>query len=372
MKYRKLAGEDVSILGFGLMRLPVLDGDNGKIDKEKTYEMMQYAIDNGVNYFDTAYVYHNGNSESAAGEILEKHNLRNKVKIASKLPTWLIKDESDVIRLLDEQLERLRTDCIDFYLCHALDRDGFDNVIMKYDVLPKLEKAKAEGKIRHIGFSFHDDLEAFKHIIDSYDKWEFCQIQLNYINTEDQAGLEGLEYAANEKGLGVIIMEPLYGGKLADPSVQIIKELPADKTPVESAFDFLWNRPEVRITLSGMGTIQQMTDNIKYASRAEAGMMSSAELECMKRAKHVFDTMALVPCTKCAYCMPCPFGVDIPAVYEAYNKIPVANIDKAKEIYAEINGKADKCKKCGACRSVCPQNIMTPVLMEQIHEKLGR
>ncbi|MGN0163986.1 MAG: aldo/keto reductase [Candidatus Ornithomonoglobus sp.] len=370
MKYRKLAGEDVSVLGFGLMRLPVLDGDAGKIDKEKTYEMMKYAIDNGINYFDTAYVYHNEKSEVIAGEILEEHGLRDKIKIATKLPTWLIKEEADVTRMLDEQLERLRTNHIDFYLCHALDRESFDDIIVKFDVLTKLEKAKADGKIKHIGFSFHDDLDAFKHILDSYDKWEFCQIQLNYINTEYQAGLEGLEYASKEKGLGVIIMEPLYGGKLADPSVQIIKELPAGKTPVESAFDFLWSRPEVRITLSGMGTMQQMMDNIEYASRAEVGMMSGAELECMKNAKRVFDTMALVPCTKCAYCMPCPFGVDIPAVYEAYNKIPVANIDKAKKIYAEIDGKADKCKKCGACQRVCPQNIMTPALMGQIHEKL--
>ncbi len=371
MKYRKLAGEDVSVLGFGLMRLPVIDGDAGKIDKEKTYEMMKYAIDNGITYFDTAYVYHNEKSEVIAGEILEEHGLRDKIKIATKLPTWHVKCEEDVTRMLDEQLARLRTDHIDFYLCHALDKNRFDNIIMKYNVLPQLEKAKAEGKIRHIGFSFHDDCETFKRILDSYEGWEFCQIQLNYINTDYQAGLEGLEYAAKEKGIGVIIMEPLYGGKLADPSAQIIKELPAGKTPVESAFDFLWNRPEVRITLSGMGTMQQVRDNIEYASRAEVGMMNNDDLEALKKAKHVFETMALVPCTKCAYCMPCPFGVDIPAVYEAYNKIPVAGLDKAKKIYAEIDGKADKCKKCGACQRVCPQNIMTPVLMAQISEKLG-
>ena len=371
MKYRKLAGEDVSVLGFGLMRLPVHDGDAGRIDKEKTYEMLKYAIDNGINYFDTAYVYHNEKSEVIAGEIFEENGWRDKVKIATKLPTWLVKSEEDVTRMLDEQLERLRTDHIDFYLCHALDKDRFDNIIMKYNVLPQLEKAKAEGKIRHIGFSFHDDCDTFKRILNSYDGWEFCQIQLNYINTDYQAGLEGLRFAAEEKGIGVIVMEPLYGGKLAAPSMQIIKELPEGKNPVENAFNFLWNRPEVRITLSGMGTMKMVQDNIRYAEKAEAGMLSESELERYARAKHVFDTMALVPCTKCAYCMPCPFGVDIPGVYESYNKIPVTKLESAKEAYSKLDGKADKCRKCGACQKVCPQNIETPVLMPQIAEKLG-
>lgn len=371
MKYRKLAGEDVSVLGFGLMRLPVHDGDYSRIDKEKTYEMIKYAIDNGINYFDTAYVYHNEKSEVITGEILEENGWRDKIKIATKLPTWHIKSEDDVIRILDEQLERLRTDHIDFYLCHALDKDHFDNIIMKYNVLPLLEKAKAEGKIKHIGFSFHDDCETFKRILNSYDGWEFCQIQLNYINTDFQAGMEGLCYASEEKRIGVVIMEPLYGGKLAAPSDHIISVLPPGKSPVENAFNFLWNRPEVSIALSGMGTMQMVKDNIEYASKAEVGMLSVSDLAAFEKAKHIFDTMALVPCTKCAYCMPCPFGVDIPGVYEAYNKIPVTGIETAKEAYTKLDIKADKCKKCGACLRVCPQSIATPVLMPQIAEKLG-
>ena len=371
MKYRKLAGEDVSILGFGLMRLPTYDENGGNIDKEKTYEMIQYAVDNGINYFDTAYVYHNRKSEVVAGEIFENHNLRDKIKIATKLPTWHVTCEDDVTRMLDEQLANLRTDYIDFYLCHALDKNRFDNIILKYNVLPLLEKAKAEGKIRHIGFSFHDDLETFKRILDSYDGWEFCQIQLNYINTDYQAGLEGLRYAAQQRGIGVVIMEPLFGGKLANPSEQIVRELPAGKHPVESAFDFLWNRPEVRVTLSGMGTMQMVRDNIKYAENAEVGMLSETDLAAYARAKHVFDTMALVPCTKCAYCMPCPFGVDIPGVYEAYNKLPVSGKQKAKEMYAALSGDGSKCVGCGACSRVCPQGIMTPSLMKDIHEKLA-
>lgn len=370
MQYRELAGEKVSVLGFGLMRLPCIDNDSSKIDKEKTYEMMQRAIDEGINYFDNAYVYHNGESERIAGEILEEHNLRDKVMLATKLPPWCINSEEDVMRILNEQLEKYRTDHFDFYLCHALDKNSFDNVILKYNVLPILEKAKADGKIKHIGFSFHDDCETFKRIIDSYDGWEFCQIQLNYINTEYQAGVEGLEYAA-QKGIGVIIMEPLLGGRLANLSPQVSKELPPGRTDVENAFDFLWNRHEVKLTLSGMGTMQQMNDNLEYAARASVGMLNDAELESFKNAKQVFDTMALVPCTKCAYCMPCPFGLDIPAIYESYNKIPTDGKDTATNMYKSLHVKADKCKKCRACERVCPQNIESSKLMPKIHEELG-
>lgn len=365
MKYRKLAGEDVSVLGFGLMRLPLTGTDPKDIDKEKTYEMIQYAVDNGVNYFDNAYVYHNEASERVVGEILEEHGLRDSVKLATKLPTWHVKSEDDVMRLLDEQLEKYRTDHIDYYLCHALDRHRFDDIIQKYDVLPILEKAKSEGKIRHIGFSFHDDIDAFRHIIDSYDKWEFCQIQLNYINTSYQAGLEGLEYAAS-KGIDVIIMEPLLGGRLAAPSPQVKKELPDSRTPVEWAFDFLWNRPEVKTALSGMGELRQVIDNIGYASKAEAGMLSNDDLEILRKAKSVFDVMALVPCTKCAYCMPCPFGLDIPAIYEAYNQMPVIGGDGAKKLYSKLEKKADACKKCRSCERICPQGIETSKVMPQI------
>lgn len=371
MQYRTIAGEKVSVLGFGLMRLPINDGDPAKIDEEKTYEMIQCAIDNGVNYFDNAYVYHNGASESVAGKILEEHGLRDKVKLATKLPTWEIKSEDDCMRILDEQLKKYRTDHFDFYLCHALDKHRFKDIIQKYNVLPFLEKAKADGKINHIGFSFHDDLATFKNIIDSYDGWEFCQIQLNYINTEYQAGIEGLEYAAS-KGIDVIIMEPLLGGKLADPSPQVKKELPEPKSPVEWAFDFLWNRPEVKVTLSGMGAMEQVKDNVGYAAKAEPGMLSAEELNQLAKAKSVFDVMALVPCTKCAYCMPCPFGLDIPAIYEAYNQMPVIGGDKAKEMYRKLAVGADKCKKCKSCERICPQGIKASELMPEIARVMSK
>lgn len=370
MKYRELAGEKVSVLGFGLMRLPVIDVDAKNIDKEKTAEMIKYAVENGVNYFDNAYVYHNEASESVAGEIIEQNGLRDKILLATKLPTWKVNSEDDVMKLLDEQLERYRTDHFDFYLCHALDKNRFDNIIVKHNVLSVLEKAKAMGKIKHIGFSFHDDCDTFKRIIDSHDGWEFCQIQLNYINTEYQAGLEGLEYAA-AKGLGVIIMEPLLGGKLADLSPQVAKELSDSKPPVEWAFNFLWNRPEVKLTLSGMGTMQMVQDNVKYADKAEVGMLSDEELERIAAAKKVFDVMALVPCTRCAYCMPCPFGLDIPAIYETYNQMPVIGADGAKKMYAKLDVKADKCKKCKSCERICPQNIKTSEIMPKIAKALS-
>ena len=371
MQYRTLAGERVSVLGFGLMRLPIIDGDGACIDMDKTEEMMRYAIDNGVNYFDTAYVYHGEKSESAAGEILEKNGLRDEINIATKLPTWMVKSEADVERMLDEQLRRLRTDHIDFYLCHALDKNRFDNVIVKYNVLEKLEQAKREGKIRHIGFSFHDDLATFKRILDSYDGWEFCQIQLNYINTDYQAGLEGLSYAANEKGIGVVIMEPLFGGRLAAPPVGVTEALPKGHSNVENALRFLWNRPEVRVTLSGMGSLRQMKENIEFASRSGENVLTAEELEAYAVAKRIYEEMRLVPCTKCAYCMPCPFGVDIPGVYAAYNIMAEKGLMDAKKEYDALEGKADLCKQCGACRKVCPQSIDTPKLMHEIDKMFG-
>lgn len=244
MKYREMAGEKISVLGFGCMRFPTTSKNAEDIDAEKSAKMLVYAIENGVNYFDTAYVYHGGKSESFIGGVLKPY--RDKIHIATKCPIWEVKCEEDFDRLLNEQLERLQTDYIDFYLMHALDKDRFKNVVEKFNLIDKLNKAKADGKIRHIGFSFHDDVETLKKIIDANPNWEFCQIQLNYINVKYQAGLEGLEYA-HKKGLDVVIMEPLLGGKLANPSPQVAKMLSDEKTPVEWAMDFLWNREEVSL-----------------------------------------------------------------------------------------------------------------------------
>ena len=316
-----------------------------------------------MNYFDTAYVYHGGKSESFIGGVLKPY--RDKIHIATKCPIWEVKCEEDFDRLLNEQLERLQTDYIDFYLMHALDKDRFKNVVEKFNLIDKLNKAKADGKIRHIGFSFHDDVETLKKIIDANPNWEFCQIQLNYINVKYQAGLEGLEYA-HKKGLDMVIMEPLLGGKLANPSPQVAKMLSDEKTPVEWAMDFLWNREEVSLLLSGMGAMEQVQSNIDYADKAEVGMLTEENLDMLAKTKEVFDKMALVPCTKCAYCMPCPFGLDIPKTFEAYNATASLGTDRAKAIYAELNKGADQCKKCKKCEKVCPQSIKISHTMTEI------
>ena len=365
MKYRTLAGEKVSVLGFGCMRFPTTTGKPKDIDFDKSAAMLKAAVENGVNYFDSAYVYHDEASETFTGEVLKPY--RDKVKYATKCPTWRISSEDDFDTMLDEQLKRLQTDYIDFYLMHALDKDRFDNIVMKYNIMDKLKEAKDKGKIKHIGFSFHDDCETFKRIIDASPLWEFCQIQYNYINLDYQAGTEGLMYA-REKGLDVIIMEPLLGGKLANPAPQVAKTLSDEKTPVEWAMDFLWNREEVSVILSGMSTMEQVLDNVSYADRAEIGMLTKENLDMLLKTKEVFDTMAIVPCTKCAYCMPCPFGLDIPKIFEAYNATAALGMGRAKEIYAELKTGADKCTKCKKCESVCPQSIAISANMTKVAE----
>lgn len=365
MQYRKFGktGVEVSALGFGAMRLPVTDPtDNKSIDEKEAIRMIRNAIDHGVNYVDTAYPYHGGLSEVLVGKAMQD-GYREKAMIATKLPVWMVKEEADFDRMLNEQLEKLQTDYVDFYLLHALNKDRW-NTVEDCHLLKKMKEAKDDGRIRFAGFSFHDDLETFKKIVDSYD-WEFCQIQFNYINLDYQAGMEGLRYAAS-KGLAVVIMEPLLGGKLAVPPVQVQKALPDTKTPVEWALDFLWNLPEVSLILSGMSTMQQTQDNLTYADRSHIGMLSEDDVEMLKKAKHIYDTMAIVPCTKCAYCMPCPFGLDIPKTFEAYNQTATKGMDIAKELYATLEKKADACKKCHHCEKECPQNIPISQVMTDI------
>ncbi len=365
MQYRTLAGEKVSVLGYGCMRFPTTTDDAKDIDIEKSTEMLRYAVERGINYFDTAYVYHGGKSEGFIGEALKPY--RDKIHFATKCPTWEVKCEEDFDRMLNEQLEYLQTDYIDFYLMHALDKDRFDNIVVKFNLIDKLNKAKADGKIRHIGFSFHDDLETFKRIVDANPAWEFCQIQYNYINLNYQAGTEGLEYA-HSKGLDVIIMEPLLGGKLANPTEQVKKTLSDEKSPVEWAMDYLWNRKEISLILSGMNAMEQIESNTEYADKAQVGMLTQENLDMLLHTKEVYDTMALVPCTKCAYCMSCPFGLDIPKTFEAYNATASLGMDRAKEIYAELQKGADQCKKCRKCESVCPQSIKISQTMGKIAE----
>lgn len=368
MQYRQFGTmkEKVSALGFGCMRLPTTNGDpnSGAFDETEAIRMIRHGIHNGINYIDTAYYYHSGQSESLVGKAL-KDGYREKTYLATKSPVFSLKKESDFERILEEQLARLQTDDIDFYLLHALNLDTWNNVVLKYNLLSKMEQAKAEGKIRHIGFSFHDSYEAFQTIVDGYGHWDFCQIQLNYIDITRQAGIKGLEYAAS-KGLGVVVMEPLLGGKLAAPTKTVAAELSPEKSPVEWALDFLWNRPEVSLLLSGMHTFQQVEDNLTYASRSSVGMLSEENLSMLARAKKVYDTMALVSCTKCSYCMPCPFGLDIPKIFEAYNGTVSLGMEKAAALYKKLPQNAKACRACKHCERACPQHLPISQLMPVI------
>ncbi|MDF2878946.1 MAG: aldo/keto reductase [Clostridia bacterium] len=371
MEYRKFGSKvdyKVSALGFGSMRFPYLP--DGQVDEAEAIRMVRHAIDNGVNYVDTAYMYHNGLSEVIVGKAL-KEGYRAKTKVATKAPVFYMKKADDFEIFLEEQLGRLDDHFIDFYLLHALNKERWEKIVLKYDVLKKMERAKKEGKIGSIGFSYHDsDFTRFKEIIDGYDSWDFCQIQLNYLDMENQAGVEGLRYAAS-KGLGVIIMEPLLGGSLANPpeaveSIFEMAEVHSERTPVEWALDFLWDMPEVSLLLSGMSSMEQTKDNLLYAGRSKVNMLSEQEKAVISRVQETYKDLVLVPCTKCQYCMPCPFGVEIPQVFEAYNKSASYTKGEAASLYKNLTGKADQCAVCRKCEKMCPQKIEISSKMKEI------
>lgn len=361
MQYRQFGKLNIAIsaLGFGLMRLPAIDNDNSKIDEAEAIRMIRYAIDNGVNYIDTAWPYHGGNSEIVAGKAL-KDGYREKTFLATKLPTWLINEKEDMDKYLNEQLKKLQTDYIDFYLLHALDKSKWENM-KKVDALSWAEKKKQEGKIRYIGFSFHDEYPVFQEIVDYYDKWDFCQIQYNYMDIDVQAGENGLKHAAS-KGLGVVIMEPIRGGRLANPpkAVQDIWDTAKVKrTPAEWALQWLWNQPEVSVVLSGMSTFEQLKENIESAKRSGINTLTKEELEIVSKVRNKYKELSPIACTGCNYCMPCPNGVNIPRNFELYNEAHMYNIYEAnRKAYKDLgDAKASSCIECGTCESVCPQHL---------------
>jgi uncharacterized protein len=377
MQYRKFGKLDwqPSALGFGCMRLPIIDGKAGNIDQVKTNEMIHRAIEAGVNYFDTAYVYHEQKSEIALGKALEG-GLRDKVRIATKSPIWLINEAEDFDRLLNEQLTRLQTDHIDFYLLHALNRGSWAN-IQKMGLMKRAAAAKADGRIRHLGFSFHDNLETFKQIVDGYDAWDFCQIQYNYMDTTVQAGTEGLEYAA-AKGLGIVIMEPLLGGKLAQdiPATRPLWEAASRKaTPADWALQWLWNHPQVSVVLSGMSTLEQVEQNIQSASRSGIGTLTAADNALIAKVCDVVTSLSPIPCTRCEYCLPCPNGVNIPRNFDAYNKASMFDVlaDSRNEykFWIDDDTKASQCIQCDECLSKCPQEIAISTWMPVVADVLG-
>jgi predicted aldo/keto reductase-like oxidoreductase len=363
MQYREIGntGEKVSVLGFGCMRFQTIGEGNENIDEELAIKQLRHAIDNGVNYVDTAYPYHGGNSELLVAKAL-KDGYREKVYLADKLPSWLIKSRDDMDKYLNEQLEKLETDHIDFFLLHALRKEFWDTYL-ENDVFDFIKKAKESGKIKHIGFSFHDELPVFKEIVDAYD-WDFCQIQYNFMDEDYQAGLEGLNYAA-DKGIGVIIMEPLRGGSLTNNIPEDIQKIwdSADikRSPAEWALRFVWNNPKVSLLLSGMNQFDHINENIKVAEDALPNSLTEKELGIIEEVRKVYDSRIKVDCTNCKYCLPCPEGVMIPNVFALYNNASIYNTwETQKKGYANLEkqGKAaDKCIECGLCEQACPQNI---------------
>ncbi|MEW6032803.1 MAG: aldo/keto reductase [Bacillota bacterium] len=377
MRYRTFGRLDwkASALGFGAMRLPVLGDDPARIDEDKALAMVRYAIDHGVNYVDTAYPYHGGRSEGFVGKALAG-GYREKVKVATKSPTWLLEKTEDFDRYLDEQLERLQAGPIDFYLLHSLSRERWPKM-KELDVIARAERALADGRIKHFGFSFHDGLECFKEIINSYDGWEFCQIQYNYIDTDFQAGTTGLRYAA-EKGLGVIVMEPVRGGSLASPPEAVRRALdatPIRKSPAEWALQWVWNHPEVSLVLSGMSTLEQVKKNVEAASSSGPGHLTAEELAAVDAARREWLGTGWVPCTACGYCLPCPHGLHIPDNFDIYNRAVVQEDrrPRLRDWYSRWpeERRAGSCQACAECETKCPQQLPIAGLLVKVEELLG-
>ena len=369
-------GDELSPLGFGCMRLP---GNGMSVNEKEAIRQIRYAADKGVNYFDTAWPYHSGNSEVILGKAL-KEGYREKVKIADKLPHWLCKKRDDMDYYLDEQLKRLDVEQIDYYLIHMLDGDSWKKNV-EMGIVDFMDKAKSSGKIKNIGFSFHGQKDDFKTIIDGYD-WQFCQIQFNILDETAQAGLDGLKYAWS-KEIGVIIMEPLRGGVLANKLPKEVEALYKQSRPERSNADWalrwVWNHPGVITVLSGMNTIQMIDENIRIASESGWEKMSEEELATVQAGADKFRSLQKVPCTACQYCMPCPRGVNIPQAFASYNSkylfnegfmsralylVQLSDIQKGRS-----NALASQCVGCGLCMKHCPQGIQIPTELKKVEKE---
>ena len=373
MQYRKFGKSDfmVSDFGMGNMRLPTKKNENGDnvIDRDEAIKMIRYAIDHGVNYLDTAYVYHNQESEVVVGLAL-KDGYRERAKVATKLPMHQFNTREEMDTLLATSLERLGVDTIDYYLLHSLNKNTWKKGL-DLGVLEFLDAAKADGRIAHACFSFHDDYDTFIEIVDAYD-WDMCQLQINYLDIENQAGVKGMQYAA-AKGIAVVIMEPLRGGRLVNvpEDVQaIFDSYPVKYSPVEWAFRWLYNQPEVTTILSGVSTMEQLQDNLRIFENSGAGKLSAQEVEIVLKAKEAYEKRIAIPCTACGYCLPCPNGVAIPDVFASYNEGYMYNDFKGiARRYKQMIAKecdASKCIGCGACEVQCPQSIAIIEQMEMI------
>ena len=372
MLYRKIekTGDELSVLGFGAMRLP---SNNGRTDEKRATEQIRYAIDHGVNYIDTAIAYMN---EPLVSRALSD-GYREKVKIATKIPPWTVNSQEDLVNTFKIQLENFNTDYIDYYMLHALNRSNWDKML-GLNALEFLDKLKADGKIINAGFSFHGDKETFKEIVDGYD-WDFCLLQFNYLDEENQAGLEGLKYAA-DKGMGIIVMEPFRGGNLTrdiPPEVQAIwDQAETKRTPAEWALRWVLNHPEVTCVLSGMNEEEHIKENLQIADEAEPNSLSTEELELIGQVRDKYRELMKTGCTGCRYCMPCPRGVDIARCFEMYDTSQIfpGNKRQTQLMYAVglgvIHGGkpayASNCIKCGKCEKHCPQELPVMELLDEV------
>jgi len=389
MKYRPMGslGWDVSALGFGAMRLPTRRFNRMRADSEASIRLIRHGIDLGINYIDTAFPYHLGDSERIVGQALQD-GYRNKVHLVTKLFMPLVRQASDYDRYLAQQTAKLQTDYLDIYLFHALNA-GFFEKVKRLGLIERALEAKRQGRIRHIGFSFHDTLPVFREIVDFFE-WDIVQIQYNYMDTGIQATTAGLEYA-HSKGMAVAIMEPLRGGSLADPPAEaraVMRRVDPHRTPVDWALQYLWNRPEVSVVLSGMNTRQQIDENCASADRSGVGSVTPEEAAAFDALVAIYRQRVLVPCTACGYCMPCPVGVNIPQNFgvlnnfssqdgrflrwmERFNYRRLAS-KKGKVDRQNPNGDASLCVRCGKCLEKCPQQIVIPDELAKVQAILGR
>jgi uncharacterized protein len=378
MQYRKFGSLDweVSALSFGAMRLPTLDGNSGKIDEPLATKMIHSAIDAGVNYVDTAWGYHQEQSERFVGQVL-KDGYREKVYLATKMPSWLIKEEADFDRYLEEQLKRLDVNHLDVYLLHTLNARFWKN-FQDLDVFTWAEKRMSEGLFNHFGFSFHDDYPVFESIVNGYDNWAMAQIQYNYIDINNQAGRKGLKLAA-ERGMAVVVMEPLRGGMIAKsppPVAETWVKSERGWSPVAWALHWLWDQPEVSTALSGMSEMAHVEENLALAAEGAIGKLTDVDQALVAEAREKYASLAPIPCTQCEYCLPCPSGVAIPRIFDAYNEAVAFDAwGHGRWVYNNMikpEARADNCIECGECEAICPQNIQIIEWLATAHEKLAK